>query len=88
MAKQTFDSAALALKEAQARDLHSAMRVPEAVELLREVLAARLEFQGEKHFQTINARSSLARSLRAIHQDKLGPEHPQTLRSLSRLANT
>ena len=83
--------------ETQARELHSAKRIAEAVKLLRGVLATRLEFQGERHFQTINARSGLARSLRAIHQhdecfslysenirihrEKLGPEQPQTLRS-------
>ena len=99
-----FNPDALSRLEAQARELHSAKRNAEAVEVLRNVLAARLKFQGERHFQTINARSGLARSLRAvncfeecfllysenirIHQHKLGPEHPQTLRSLSRLANT
>ena len=67
MVKQRFDPAALSQLESQARNLHSAKRVPEAVELLREVLAARLQVQGERHFQTINARSGLARSLRAIH---------------------
>ena len=104
MAKQRFNPEALSQVEAQARELHLAKRIAEAVELLRDVLMARLESQGERHFQTINARSALARSLRAIHrydecfslyaenirihQDKLGLEHPQTLRSLSRLANT
>ena len=104
MAKHPFDPEALSQVEAQARELHSAKRLAEAVELLRGVLAERLKLQGERHFQTINARSGLARSLRAIHKyeecfslyaenirihrEKLGPEHPQTLRSLSRLANT
>ena len=68
LSQEIFNGSALSLKEAEARELHSAKRVPEAVAVLREVLAARLELQGERHFQTINARSGLARSLRAIHQ--------------------
>ena len=99
-----FNPDALSRLEAQAKELHSVKRNAEAVEGLRNVLATRLKFQGERHFQTINARNGLARSLRVvnqfeecfllysenirIHQHKLGPEHPQTLRSLSRLANT
>ena len=90
--------------EAKARELHSANRITEAIKILRRVLAARLNHQGERHFQTIISRSGLARSLRAVHEsgegfvlyaensrihsEKLGEEHPQTLRSLSRLANT
>ena len=99
-----FESAAQSLLEAQARKLHSSKRTVEAIGILRGVLAARLYYQGDRHFQTINSRSGLARSLRAIgeytecfvlysenirvHREKLGEEHPQTLRSLSRLANT
>ena len=99
-----FEPAAQSLLEAQARKLHSSKRTVEAIGILRGVLAARLYYQGDRHFQTINSRSGLARSLRAIgeyneclvlysenirvHREKLGEEHPQTLRSLSRLANT
>ena len=99
-----FESAAQSLLEAQARKLHSSKRTVEAIGILRGVLAARLYYQGDRHFQTINSRSGLARSLRAlgeytecfilysenirVHLEKLGEEHPQTLRSLSRLANT
>ena len=107
-----FESSAQSWLEAQAREFHSANRIKEgwsrrineAIEILRGVLAARLNHQGEKHFQTINSRSELARCLRTareydecfvlysenirIHRGKLGEEHPQTLRSLSRLANT
>ncbi len=46
LVQQKFDSADLSRAEAQARKLHSAKRVPEAVAVLRRVLAARLEFQG------------------------------------------
>jgi len=104
LSNPAFDSAAQSGLETQARELHSAKRIAEAVVILRRVLAARLEAQGERHFQTINSRSGLARSLRAIHEydecfllysenirihrEKLGYDHPQTLRSLSRLANT
>lgn len=104
MANQNFDSAVFSELEVVAREHHSAKRYAKSVDILRGVLAARIKAQGERHFQTINARGGLARSLRAIHEydecfvlytenirihtDKLGPGHPQTLRSLSRLANT
>ena len=104
MANQKCDLVALSEREARAKEHHFLKRFAKSVEILRGVLAMRLILQGDRHFQTINARSGLARSLRAIHQydecfmlysenirihtDKLGPDHPQTLRSLSRLANT
>ena len=63
-----FESSAQSWLEAQARELHSTNRINEAIEILRGVLAARLNHQGEKHFQTINSRSELARCLRTARE--------------------
>ena len=68
MQKHDFDPEELSEQEAQARRLHSVKRIAEAVSILRVVLAVRLEVQGEMHFQPINSRSGLARSLRAIYE--------------------
>ena len=68
LADQRFDPDALSLLEAQARRLHSAKRFAGAVDLPRKVLAARLEHQGETHFQTIDSRSGRDRALRAVHR--------------------